>query len=89
YVLEDGTAERNVLLGLHKFTKRFDKQVYLDVYTDHEILHYTIGNDDKGNQMKQNQSPELKYIGKHITSLEESRLSPVQLIRREKVASMM
>ncbi|MFK4304718.1 SPP1 family phage portal protein [Paenibacillus sp. RC254] len=65
YVLEDGTAERNVLLGLHKFTKRFDKQVYLDVYTDHEILHYTIGNDDKGNQMKQNQSPELKYIGKH------------------------
>ncbi|WP_235332392.1 phage portal protein [Paenibacillus terrae] len=65
YVLEDGTAERNVLLGLHKFTRRFDKQVYLDVYTDHEILHYTIGSDDKGNQMKQNQSPELKYIGKH------------------------
>ncbi|MGX1572795.1 phage portal protein [Paenibacillus terrae] len=65
YVLEDGTAERNVLLGLHKFTKRFDKHMYLDVYTDHEILHYTIGSDDKGNQMKQNQSPELKYIGKH------------------------
>ncbi|WP_342416714.1 phage portal protein [Paenibacillus sp. FSL R10-2782] len=65
YVLEDGTAERNVLLGLHKFTKRFDKQVYLDVYTDHEILHYTIDSDDKGNQIKQNQAPELKYIGKH------------------------
>ncbi|ALP36047.1 phage portal protein [Paenibacillus sp. IHB B 3084] len=65
YVLEDGTAEKNVLLGLHKFTRRFDKQVYLDVYTDHEILHYTIGSDNKGNQMKQNQSPELKYIGKH------------------------
>ncbi|KJD42283.1 phage portal protein [Paenibacillus terrae] len=65
YVLEDGTAERNVLLGLHKFTRRFDKQVYLDVYTDHEILHYTIDSDDKGNPMKQNQATELKYIGKH------------------------
>ncbi|MDY7992405.1 phage portal protein [Paenibacillus polymyxa] len=65
FVLEDGTAERNVLLGLHKFTRRFDKQVYLDVYTDHEILHYTIDSDDKGNQIKQNQAPELKYIGKH------------------------
>ncbi|MCF2717459.1 phage portal protein [Paenibacillus sp. UKAQ_18] len=65
YVLEDGTAERNVLLGLHKFTRRFDEQVYLDVYTDHEILHYTISSDNKNNQMKQNQAPELKYIGKH------------------------
>ncbi|WP_179031573.1 phage portal protein [Paenibacillus kribbensis] len=65
FVLEDGTAERNVLLGLHKFTRRFDKQVYLDVYTDHEILHYTIGSDNKNNQMKQNQAPEVKYIGKH------------------------
>ncbi|MGG1672407.1 phage portal protein, partial [Paenibacillus sp. NRS-1783] len=65
YVLEDGTAERNVLLGLHKFTRRFDKQVYLDVYTDHEILHYTISSDDKHNPIKQNQAPELKYIGKH------------------------
>ncbi|MEC0179960.1 phage portal protein [Paenibacillus peoriae] len=65
YVLEDGTAERNVLLGLHKFTRRFDKQVYLDVYTDHEILHYTISSDGKPIQMRQNQSPELKYIGKH------------------------
>jgi SPP1 family phage portal protein len=26
YVLEDGTAERNVLLGLHKFTRRFDRK---------------------------------------------------------------
>ncbi|KYG92856.1 phage portal protein [Paenibacillus polymyxa] len=65
FVLEDGTAERNVLLGLHKFTRRFDKQVYLDVYTDHEILHYTIDSDDKGNQIKQDQATELKYIGKH------------------------
>ncbi|MDY8025144.1 phage portal protein [Paenibacillus polymyxa] len=65
YVLEDGAAERNVLLGLHKFTRRFDKQVYLDVYTDHEILHYTIGSDNKSNPMRRNRSPELKYIGKH------------------------
>ncbi|WP_431090344.1 phage portal protein [Paenibacillus sp. 8b26] len=65
YVLEDGTAERNVLLGLHKFTRRFDKQMYLDVYTDHEILHYTIGNNDKHNRSRQNQATELKYIGKH------------------------
>ncbi|MDY7992390.1 hypothetical protein UY286_15445 [Paenibacillus polymyxa] len=34
-------------------------------YTDHEILHHTIGSDSKPNQSKQNQSPELKYIGKH------------------------
>ncbi|MEE4562787.1 phage portal protein [Paenibacillus polymyxa] len=65
YVLEDGTAERNVLLGLHKFTRRFDKQVYLDAYTDHEILHYTIANDDKHNRSRSNQASELKYIGKH------------------------
>ncbi|MBE0340935.1 phage portal protein [Paenibacillus sp. 28ISP30-2] len=65
FVLEDGTAERNVLLGLHKFTRRFDKQVYLDVYTDNEILHYTIGSDDRHNRSRPNQAPELKYIGKH------------------------
>lgn len=58
YVLEDGTAERNVLLGLHRFRKRFDDTSYLDVYTDSEILHYTVDFDQKGNM-------ELKYIGKH------------------------
>ena len=58
YVLEDGTTERNVLLGLHRFRKRFDDTSYLDVYTDSEILHYTIDSDQKGNM-------DLKYIGKH------------------------
>jgi len=57
YVLEDGTAERNVLLALHTFTKKFDDKKYLDVYTDSEIRHYELGS--KGNR------PELKYIGSH------------------------
>ena len=57
FVLEDGTAERNVVLALHTFTKRFDEKKYLDVYTETEILHYELGS--KGNK------PELKYIGSH------------------------
>lgn len=57
YVLEDGTAGRNVLLALHTFTRRFDDKKYLDVYTDSEIRHYELGS--KGNR------PELKYIGSH------------------------
>lgn len=43
YVLEDGSAERNVLLALHIFTKKFDNKKYLDVYTDNKILHYELG----------------------------------------------
>jgi SPP1 family phage portal protein len=43
YVLEDGTAERNALLAIHKFTKQFDTKEYMDVYTDTQILHYEIG----------------------------------------------
>ncbi|SDL24389.1 phage portal protein [Natronincola ferrireducens] len=58
YVLEDGTAERNVLLALHRFTRRFDETEYLDVYTDTEILHYKITTDEKG-------GTELGYIDKH------------------------
>lgn len=65
YVLEDGTADRNVLLGLHKFTRRFDDKVYLDVYTDNEILHYELIGDKKNSLSKQSKSPELQYIGKH------------------------
>lgn len=44
YVLEDGTAERNVLLAVHIFTKKFDDKKYMDVYTDYQILHYELGN---------------------------------------------
>ncbi|NHN34841.1 phage portal protein [Paenibacillus agricola] len=65
YVLEDGTADRNVLLAIHKFTKRFDEKVYLDVYTDNEILHYELKGDKKNTQSKQSKSPEIQYIGKH------------------------
>lgn len=54
YVLEDGTAERNVLLALHKFKRRFEDIEYLDVYTDAEILHYKIIEDSK-----------IELIGKH------------------------
>jgi len=43
YVLEDGTAERNVVLALHTFTKKFDDKKYLDVYTPNQILHYELG----------------------------------------------
>ncbi len=57
FVLEDGTAERNVLLALHTFTKKFDDKKYLDVYTDSEIQHY---------EMASLVSPTgLKYIGNH------------------------
>ncbi|OCZ49567.1 phage portal protein [Dehalobacter sp. TeCB1] len=54
YVLEDGTAERNVLLAIHKFKRRFDDTEYLDVYTDAEILHYKLIKDS-----------EIELIGKH------------------------
>lgn len=54
YVLEDGTAARTPLLALHRFTKPFEEDTeYLDVYTDTEILHYEIKDD------------ELSYTGKH------------------------
>ncbi|MEC1788638.1 phage portal protein [Schinkia azotoformans] len=62
FVLEDGTADRNVRLGLHRFTKPFEDKQYLDVYTDQEILHYEIGQEQKG---KQNEQAKLIYLGKH------------------------
>ncbi|NHN34702.1 phage portal protein [Paenibacillus agricola] len=65
YVLEDGTADRNVLIAIHKYTRRFDDKVYLDVYTDNEILHYELIGDKKNSQSKQSKSPDLQYIGKH------------------------
>jgi SPP1 family phage portal protein len=64
YVLEDGTADRNVLLAIHKFIRRFDDKVYLDVYTDNEILHYESGS-KKNNLIKQSKPTDLQYIGKH------------------------
>ncbi|WP_459909267.1 phage portal protein [Desulfotomaculum defluvii] len=55
FVLEDGTVERNVVLALHQFTKKFDDKKYLDVYSDTEILHYELGTG----------KTKLNFIGKH------------------------
>lgn len=53
YVLDDGTTERNVTLAIHKFSKAFEDNEYLDVYTDDMIYHYHL---DEG---------KLEYIGEH------------------------
>jgi len=43
YVLEDGTAAHTPFMALHLFEKPFEEDAqYLDVYTDHEILHYRL-----------------------------------------------
>ena len=62
YVLEDGTAERNALLAIHKFTKQFDDKQYMDVYTDTQILHYEIGTVTGGNNYS---GGGLTFIGSH------------------------
>lgn len=62
YVLEDGTAERNALLAIHKYTKPFDDKQYMDVYTDSEILHYQIGTVNSGNSYSVGN---LNYHGSH------------------------
>lgn len=54
FCLEDGTAERNVVLALHKYDKAFmDDVEFLDVYTDTEILHYETKEEN------------IIYTGKH------------------------
>ena len=47
YVLEDETADRNVLLALHLYNKKFvtDKE-FLDVYLPDRILHYELKGDN-------------------------------------------
>jgi len=57
YVLEDGSADRNVVLALHTFTKKFDDKKYLDVYTANEILHYELGSNSNKSS--------LNLIGSH------------------------
>ena len=59
YVLEDGTAERRALLAIHRFKKQFDEKLYLDVYTDSEIIHYEISKGQEGKDI------ELRLIGNH------------------------
>lgn len=63
FVLEDGTAERNAIIAIHKFSKQFDDKEYLDVYTDSEILHYQIGTvSETGNAYSEG---ELQFLGSH------------------------
>lgn len=63
YCLEDGSAERNVTLALHKFKKQFDSNIYLDVYTDTQILHYQIGDFDSLGAVYSEGN--LTYLGSH------------------------
>jgi SPP1 family phage portal protein len=50
FVLEDGTADRNVLLGMHFYYDAMDSvgtltntiKKYLDVYTDKEVIKYDV-----------------------------------------------
>lgn len=53
YVLDDGTAERNVTLTIHRFKKVFEEKEYLDVYTDNQIIHYQLVDNH------------LAYLGEH------------------------
>jgi SPP1 family phage portal protein len=64
YILEDGTMDRNALLGLHKFTKQFDDKNYLDVYTDNEIYHYELTGYKINTLGKHNNSMKLIYLGR-------------------------
>lgn len=63
YCLEDGSAERNVILALHKFKKQFDSNLYVDVYTDTQILHYQIGDADSLGTVSSGEN--LNYLGSH------------------------
>ncbi len=63
YCLEDGSAEKNVTLALHKFKKQFDSNIYLDVYTDTQILHYQIGDADSLEAIYSEGN--LAYLGSH------------------------
>jgi SPP1 family phage portal protein len=65
YVLEDGTVDRNVNMAIHKFKKPFDDRVYLDVYTNTQILHYLILNETQGLMNSKSKPSELFYYGVH------------------------
>lgn len=65
YVLEDGSAEGNVLLALHRFTRRFDDNIYLDVYTDREIRHYIIGRASGASKKTLTAGSKLELTGTH------------------------
>ncbi|MBW7572436.1 phage portal protein [Caproiciproducens faecalis] len=63
YCLEDGSADRNVILALHQFKKPFDSNLYVDVYTDTQIMHYEIGDADSLGTVSSGEN--LNYLGSH------------------------
>lgn len=42
YVLEDGTVERNAIMAIYKYKKRFDDNDYIDVFVDNRIITYMV-----------------------------------------------
>lgn len=43
YVLDDGTVERNAIMAIYKYKKRFDESDYIDVFIDNKITTYKVG----------------------------------------------
>lgn len=59
YVLEDGSADRNILLGIHLYEDAIESvgsitdiiKKYLDVYTDREVITYDVTDSQIGNEI--------------------------------------
>lgn len=45
YVLEDGSVERNAVMAIYKYKKRFDENDYIDVFVDNMIITYIVDGD--------------------------------------------
>ncbi|MSU01400.1 phage portal protein [Tissierella pigra] len=45
YILEDGTVERNAIMAIYKYQKRFDDNEYIDVFVDNRIITYIVDGD--------------------------------------------
>lgn len=46
YVLQDSTAEKNVVLAIHLYGQKFSDAEFIDVYTDNQIITYEIVKDE-------------------------------------------
>jgi len=46
YAIEDGTVEKNILLGIHVWTNSFEDQEYMDVYTPDKIQNYKLNDNN-------------------------------------------
>lgn len=42
YILDDGTVERNAIMAIYKYNKRFDDNNYIDVFLDNKIITYIV-----------------------------------------------